>query len=147
MHITIGRVAEATGCKVQTIRYYEQIGILPEPLRSEGNQRLYGEDTVERLVFVRHARELGFPLDAVREILSLADNPNQPCEAADAIARRQLKAVERRIASLEALRVELSRMIEHRGGKIADCRVIKVLGDHAQCVATEHAPPVRAGQS
>lgn len=136
---TIGRLARATGCKVQTIRYYEQIGLLPEPVRSEGNQRLYGQDDIDRLAFIRHARELGFPLQAIRDLLSLSDEPNQSCEAVDAIAQTQLDEVERRIARLEALRLELTRMTEHcRGGRVSDCRIIAVLSDHALCEAEEH---------
>ena len=88
--ISIGQLASRTGCKVQTIRYYEQIGLMPESLRTEGNQRRYGPDHVARLAFVRHSRELGFSLEAIRELLSLADAPERPCAGADAIARRQL---------------------------------------------------------
>lgn len=132
MALTIGRVAEAAGCKVQTIRYYEQIGLLPPPARSDGNQRLYGQADIGRLRFIRHARELGFPLDAIRALLSLADTPEQSCDAADAIARDQLEAVEQRINRLQALKAELERMVEQcQGGRIADCRVIEALGDHS----------------
>jgi DNA-binding transcriptional MerR regulator len=88
--LTIGRVAQATGSKVQTIRYYEQIGLLPAPERSRGNQRLYDDRAVERLAFIRHARGLGFSLDAIRDLLDLADRPDRPCDEADAIARAQL---------------------------------------------------------
>ena len=120
--------------KVPTIRYYEEIGLLPEAERSAGNQRLYGQKAQERLTFIRHARELGFPLDAIRDLLSLSDRPNQSCAAADAIASVQLAAVEARIARLTALKAELERMlVQCAGGVIADCRVIEVLGDHAQC--------------
>lgn len=132
MALTIGRVAKAAGCKVQTIRYYEQIGLLPRPARSHGNQRLYGKADIDRLAFIRHARELGFPLEAIRALLSLADTPEQSCAAADAIARAQLEAVEQRISRLQALRAELERMLEQcRGGRIAECRVIEALGDPA----------------
>ena len=81
---TIGRLARETGCKVQTIRYYEQIALMPQPLRTAGNQRRYGPGHVARLAFIRHGRELGFPLDAIREFLSLSDDPDRPCEAAGA---------------------------------------------------------------
>lgn len=132
--LTIGRVAEATGCKVQTIRYYEQIGLLAAPERSRGNQRLYDDRAVERLAFIRHARGLGFPLDAVRDLLDLADKPDRPCDEADAIARVQLDQVEHRLSRLTALKAELERMIARcRGGRIADCRVIEALSDHGDC--------------
>jgi DNA-binding transcriptional MerR regulator len=135
--LTIGRVAEATGCKVQTIRYYEQIGLLPAPGRSRGNQRLYDDRAVERLAFIRHARGLGFPLDAIRDLLDLADRPDRPCDEADAIARAQLDLVERRLSRLTALKAELERMIAQcHGGRSADCRVIEPLGDRAEFEVT-----------
>lgn len=140
--LTIGVLAQEAGCKVQTIRYYEQIGLMPEPLRTAGNQRRYGREHVERLAFIRHGRELGFSLDAIRTLLSLADDPHQPCEAVDRIARTQLQAVEGRIVRLVALKAELERMIEQcRGGNIAECRVIEVLADHSQCLHDDHSEP------
>lgn len=130
----IGRLAKATGVKVPTIRYYEQIGLLPEPERTAGNQRLYTPKVQERLAFIRHARDLGFPLEAIRELLSLSDRPDIPCAAADEIAGRQLAAVNARIARLTVLRDELQRMLAQCAcGTIADCRVIEVLGNHALC--------------
>lgn len=138
--LTIGRLAEATGVKVPTIRYYEQIGLLPTPERTSGNQRLYGPQARERLAFVRHARDLGFPLDAIRELLSLSDSPGQSCAAADDIARRQLGAVRARIARLRALEAELERMVgQCAHGTISDCRVIETLGNHALCAHPHHA--------
>ena len=137
--LTIGRVAGATGCKVQTIRYYEQIGMLPSPDRSAGNQRIYEQSHVSRLTFIRHARGLGFPLKAIRALLSLADVPDQSCQDADAIARSQLAQVEQRIARLNSLKAELERMIvQCKGGRISDCRVIEVLGDHNLCSSDHH---------
>lgn len=135
---TIGALARKTGTKVQTIRYYEQIGLMPEPGRTEGGQRRYGEAELKRLSFVRHARQLGFSLDSIRELLGLADHPNRPCHEADSIARRQLRQVEQRITRLEALRTELERMVhECSGGRTADCRVLEVLRDHSECL-TDH---------
>jgi len=136
--LTIGKLGEAARVKVPTIRYYEEIGLLPEAGRSAGNQRLYDRAALGRLAFIRHARELGFSLGAIRDLLSLADRPDQPCEAADAIARAQLQAVQARIARLRALETELERMIDQCAcGTIRDCRVIETLGDHALC-AHEH---------
>ena len=136
--LTIGSLANKTGTKVQTIRYYEQIGLMPEPGRTEGGQRRYGDDELDRLAFIRHARQLGFSLEASRELLDLSDHPHRPCLEADAIARRQLKQVEQRLARLEALRTELQRMVhECSGGQTADCRVLEVLRDHSECL-TDH---------
>lgn len=136
--LTIGSLARRTGTKVQTIRYYEQIGLMPEPGRTEGGQRRYGDHELDRLAFIRHARQLGFSLEAIRELLDLSDHPNRPCHEADAIARRQLKQVEQRLARLEALRTELKRMVQEcSGGQTADCRVLEVLRDHSECL-TDH---------
>jgi Cu(I)-responsive transcriptional regulator len=142
--LTIGPVAEAAGCKVQTVRYYEQIGLLPPPARTQGNQRVYGEAHMKRLAFIRHARELGFSLESIRDLLSLADEPNRPCDAADAIAQAQLEEVAKRLGRLQALKSELERMLAQcRGGRIADCRVIEVLADHSHghCLHDGHSAP------
>lgn len=142
--LTIGKLGASAGVKVPTIRYYEQIGLLPEPDRSAGNQRLYTKATLERLTFIRHARELGFPLDAIRDLLSLSDRPDQSCAAVDAIASAQLVAVEARIGRLMALKAELQRMVAQcAGGRIADCHVIEVLGDHSLC-AHDHGADQQA---
>ena len=136
--LAIGTLAKRTGTKVQTIRYYEQIGLMPPPGRTEGGQRRYGEDELDRLSFIRHARQLGFSLEAIRELLDLSDHPTRPCHEADAIARRQLRQVEQRLARLEALRTELERMVhECSGGRASDCRVLEVLRDHSECL-TDH---------
>ena len=140
--LTIGHLARETGCKVQTIRYYETIGLMPEPARTAGNQRRYDRRHMDRLAFIRHSRELGFSLDAIRSLMSLADDPDRPCEAANRIAELQLVQVESRIERLQALKTELERMVEQcRGGRIADCRVIEVLADHAQCLHPDHRTP------
>ncbi len=138
--LTIGKLGEAAGVKVPTIRYYEQIGLLPEPERSARNQRLYGAKALDRLAFIRHARDLGFPLEAIRDLLSLSDRPDQSCAAVDIIAKEQLEAVKARIARLTALKTELERMITQCAqGTIEDCRVIEVLSDHALCAGDHRA--------
>ncbi|MCA0920736.1 MerR family transcriptional regulator [Pseudooceanicola nanhaiensis] len=137
----IGALARRTGTSVQTIRYYEQIGLLPEPERSAGGQRRYDAGTLDRLTFIRHARQLGFGLEAIRDLLDLSDHPEQPCEDADRIAAQQLRAVEQRIARLEKLREELARMVHDcDGGQAGACRVIEVLRDHSECL-TDHPAP------
>jgi DNA-binding transcriptional MerR regulator len=139
--IGIGDLARATDCKVQTIRYYEEIGLMPEPARTAGRQRRYDQRHVDRLAFIRHSRELGFSLEAIRELLSLSDRPDQPCDAVDRLARRQLEQVERRLARLTILKSELERMLEQcAGGKVRDCRVIEALSDHYQRPADSHLP-------
>lgn len=128
--VSIGEAARRSRVKVPTIRYYEEIGLLPAPPRSDGNRRLYGADDLHRLAFIRHARELGFDVEAIRTLLALQDDPNQSCAAANAIAKARLAEVNRRIVGLKALRTELRRMIaECACGRIADCRVIETLAD------------------
>ena len=134
--LAIGMLAKRTGTKVQTVRYYEQIGLLPQPGRTEGGQRRYGDADLDRLAFIRHARQLGFTLEAIRELLDLSDNPSRSCAEVDVIAHRQLKEVEARIARLEALRKELKRMLrECSRDTVSDCRVLEVLRDHGTCLA------------
>ncbi|MBN8944904.1 MAG: helix-turn-helix domain-containing protein [Rhizobiales bacterium] len=136
--LTIGGLARRAATKVPTIRYYETIGLMPEPFRSDGNQRLYDPDQADRLMFIRHARELGFSVDAIRSLLALSDRPDRSCEEADRLASEQLAGVRSRMLRLRALEVELERMIQScRHGDVAACRVIEVLGDHALC-AEDH---------
>lgn len=141
-HLTIGKLAREAGCKVQTVRWYEEIGLMPEPARTPGNQRIYSQAHADRLAFIRHARELGFPVDDIRALLGMADGPDQSCEAVDSVASRNLSAVRSRIERLKGLEAELERMIAQcRGGKVQDCRIIEVLSDHshAHCLSDEHA--------
>lgn len=138
--LTIGQLATQTGTRVQTIRYYEQVGLMPVPGRTEGNQRRYRPQDLRRLAFIRHGRELGFSLGTIRQLLQLGDNPDRSCAAVDRIASRQLRHVRSRITRLKALEAELQRMIvQCRGRRIADCRVIEVLADHVHCLA-DHRP-------
>lgn len=128
MRLTIGALARRTGVKAETIRYYERISLLQAPARTEGNYRSYDEAQLRRLSFIRRARDLGFSLDNVRELLRLADEADGSCEAVDLIAQRHLAEVERKIADLTALRDELAELVGRcRRGTIADCRIIGTL--------------------
>lgn len=132
--LSIGAAARASGVKVPTIRFYEEAGLLPTLPRTDGNRRLYDTAQVQRLAFIRHARELGFDLDAIRALLQLQGHPDQPCAEVDAIARARLAEVRRRITALKALEAELDIMVracDH--GRIGDCRVIETLADHTHC--------------
>lgn len=141
MDISIGDLAKASGVKVPTIRFYEQIGLLPVAPRTEGNRRVYGLVTTRRLAFIKHARQLGFSVEAIRALLDLSDHPDRPCADANRLAERQLAAVEEKIARLSALRGELERMVAVGcDGQVAECRVIEVLGDHSLC-AHDHLTP------
>lgn len=124
----IGDLAQRTGVNVETIRYYERIGVLPQPHRQSNGRRKYGEGDRQRLSFIRHARELGFDLGSVRTLLTLQELPEASCERAAELAQTQLVEVEKRIAHLLNLRKELSRMVaECRRGVVSDCRVIEAI--------------------
>ncbi|PZQ65450.1 MAG: transcriptional regulator [Phenylobacterium zucineum] len=140
--LTIGKLAKAAQVKVPTIRFYEQIGLLPPAERSESDRRLYDDASVRRLSFIRHARQLGFSVEAIRVLLALTDEPDRPCEEANALAAEQLADVEAKIVRLQALRGELQRMATTNcHGRAGDCRVIEMLSDHALC-AHEHERPI-----
>lgn len=130
----IGSLARLAGVKIPTIRYYEEIGLLPAPPRSQSNRRLYAARDAARLAFIRHARELGFDLDAIRTLIALQERPEQSCHEADGIARARLAEVDDKIARLSALKGELEHMLDGCAhGRIATCRVIEVLADHGKC--------------
>jgi DNA-binding transcriptional MerR regulator len=126
--VPIGVAATRSGVKVPTIRYYELIGLLPKPPRTKSNRRTYKTADLCRLVFIRHARELGFDIEAIRTLLTLQDNPDRSCTTADAIARVRLDEVERRIEILKKLKIELQRMLASCSRvRVADCRVLEAL--------------------
>lgn len=130
----IGELSRATGTNIETIRYYERIGLLPAPHRTAANYRSYGEPHRARLTFVRHSRDLGFTIEEIRSLLDLSDDPARECREADRIASRHLEQVKDKITQLTRLRDELTRIVGRcRGGVAADCRVIEALGDHRHC--------------
>ncbi|MGQ3101747.1 MAG: MerR family transcriptional regulator [Sphingopyxis solisilvae] len=134
----IGELSRATGANIETIRYYERIGLLPQPARTRANYRDYGDLHRARLTFVRHSRELGFTIEEIRSLLDLSDDPGRDCSEADRIASRHLAQVEEKIAQLTLLRNELTRIVGRcRGGAAADCRVIEALGDHRHCESAQ----------
>lgn len=128
---TIGKLSAASGVKVPTIRFYEQSGLLPEPPRTASDRRLYDDDALRRLAFIRHARQLGFDLDAIRSLLALSDLPDHACDDANRIAEQHLEAVSDKIWRLKALERELVRMTKAcaADGAISACKVIEVLQD------------------
>lgn len=129
MVLTIGDLGRATNTKVETVRYYERIGLLPKPPRSAGNYRSYGAPELGRLSFIRRARDLGFSLDQVRTLLGLSDDRSCDCAGIDRIANEHLREVDRKIADLKALRRELKAVIDScDGGTVGECRIIEALG-------------------
>ena len=124
----IGDLSRETGVNIETIRYYERSGVLPPPARLDNGRRVYDDADVRRLGFIRHARDLGFDLQSVQILLALQEQPQASCADASRIAQAQLDEVEQRIARLQSLQLELSRMVtECRKGVVAECRVIEAL--------------------
>ena len=148
MSLSIGDLARQTGVKVPTIRYYEARGLIAAPRRSAGNQRRYDGAALARLRFIRHARELGFSLEAVAQLIELQDHPDRACDAATRIAADQLDAVREKIRRLRTLETELARITEGctGAGPSRDCYVLASLADHALC-ETDHAPADGCGAS
>ena len=129
MALTIGEMGKATNTKIETIRYYERIGLLPKPARTSSNYRDYGQAELGRLSFIRRSRDLGFSLDQVRALLGLSDDKSCDCAGIDRIANQHLVEVDRKIADLQALRRELKAVIDScDGGTVAECRIIEALG-------------------
>jgi len=127
-HLSIGDLSRATDTKVETIRFYEKTGLLPEPARTGGNYRAYERTHLNRLSFIRRARDLGFSLDQVRALLALSDDRSQSCEAIDVIARAHRDEVERKIKDLQALKTVLDKVLETCSCNIvADCAIIESL--------------------
>ncbi|WP_105371740.1 MerR family transcriptional regulator [Neorhizobium huautlense] len=137
--LSIGSLSKRTGVKVPTIRYYEQMGLLKAAERSEGNQRRYERSDLERLAFIRHARDLGLDIPAIRELIRLSEHSQQPCADADRIAAEHLAAVREKIVRLRKLEQELDRIVSHCDGghSIEECYVIRALSDHGLC-ESEH---------
>ena len=129
----IGQLSTLTGIKITTIRYYETIGLLPEPPRSGGNRRLYGALHRDRLTFIRRARNFGFGLEAIRELLLLDRSRDQPCATASHIAQAHLEGIEQRILELTALKAQFQTLIiTCSGQQVADCTILKALHDEGQ---------------
>lgn len=136
--LSIGDLSRRTGVKIPTIRYYEQMGLIAAPERSEGNQRRYTRQELERLSFIRHARDLGLSIVAIRELAELSEDPEKPCAEAHRIAKEHLGEVRLRITRLKRLERELSRITAScEQGHVGQCNVIRSLADHRLC-DTEH---------
>lgn len=134
---SIGQLSKRTGVKVPTIRYYEEVGLLEPPVRTEGNQRRYSRAGLERLAFIQHARQLGFSVEDIRELVDLSQHPDISCASANAIAERHLVEVRERIGKLKRLEEELERITACKADHISDCKVIETLADHSLC-KSEH---------
>ena len=127
--IRIGELSRRTGCNIETIRYYERVGLLPRPSRSTSRYRLYGDEDVSRLTFVRRSRELGFTLDEVRALLALSvDQDEETCSEVRELAAGHLADVRAKIADLRAMeRVLAEAMRRCDAGERRGCPLIDTL--------------------
>jgi MerR family copper efflux transcriptional regulator len=127
--LTIGAVAKRAGVAIDTIRYYEREGLLPEPARRPSGYRSYGEDTVAQLLFIRRAKNLGFTLEEIRELLALSVDRQRGVKAVRQRAQRRLAEIEARIAELERVRAGLAELIEAcpGHGAPAQCPILRAL--------------------
>ena len=126
--ISIGAAARRSGVNIETIRFYERCGLLAAPPRTAGGHRVYDEGGVKRLNFVRRARELGFTLDQVRNLLALADEEETSCAQVAALANDQLNAVRGRLADLARMETVLAAMIDRCAhGTVPDCPILEAL--------------------
>jgi MerR family mercuric resistance operon transcriptional regulator len=126
--LSIGALSRHTDCNIETIRYYERIGMLPEPPRTGGGHRLYGNDHLKRLLFIRRSRELGFTLEDVRGLLCLVDSGHYTCAEIKRTTLAQLRSVQSKLADLQRLERVLEQMASQcPGDDEPDCPVIEAL--------------------
>ena len=127
--ISIGDLGKGTGTKVVTVRYYEQIRLLPVPSRTAGNYRTYTNEHMRRLQFIRRCRDLGFTLDQIRDLLRLSSQKDEECADVDRITAQHLIEIEQKISALKRLAKELRRLNNccQGNGIIADCRILEAL--------------------
>ena len=130
--LTIGKVSSRTGCNIETIRYYEKEGLLPRPLRSSGGHRLYNEELLERLIFIRRARELGFSVLEIKQLHSIVDGELVSCEKVKKIADSHLKDIGQKIADLSRMQLILTELSHQCSGRdLPDCPIISALQGHS----------------
>lgn len=128
--LTVGELAQHTDCKVETVRYYEKIGLLPQPPRSPGGHRLYPFDSLKRLTFIRRSRELGFSIEQVRNLLHIIDEPHHTCGEVKALTLAQAHEIQQKINDLKRLQKALNDMASKCKGKsfnVNDCEIIDAL--------------------
>ena len=131
---SIGDLSKRTGVKIPTIRYYEKVKLMVPPGRNAGNQRQYSPEGLARLLFIKHARQLGFSIEDIRDLVALSTSPQQSCEEAHQIIAAQLISVRQRVDKLQTLERELLRMAKLSDSGVVDkCRVIETLADHELC--------------
>ena len=129
-HFSIGKLAEAANCKVETVHYYEKTGLMPEPSRTEGGHRIYLLSHVKRLNFIRRSRDLGFTIKQIKDLLKFIDEPDHYCGEVKAMAMLQTRVVQKKIDDLQRLQNALEKMISQCNEddySIENCPIIDAL--------------------
>ena len=125
----IGQLAERSGTQIETIRYYEHVGLIPAPMRSTSGYREFSPEDLQRLAFVRRCRELGFSIKEIRSLLMLAKRRDSSCTNVTRLAAQHLKEVRQRLADLQRLERALDTLIlSCANGRVADCKILETLG-------------------
>jgi Cu(I)-responsive transcriptional regulator len=131
LSLQIGELARSAGIPAATIRYYEKIGLLSSPARSNGNYRRYGKDDLDRLIFVRRGRELGFSIEQVKDLLDLSDQKDQDCALVIRLTQEHLVDIEKKINDLAMLKERLSMLASLcNGGRVVECRILDALSSY-----------------
>lgn len=148
MALKIGALAERTGTNTPTIRYYEEIGLLPRPDRREGGQRSYGDEDVKRLTFIRRCRDFGFPIEQVRTLASLMQDRDRSCTEARDLAQEHLAAVRAKLVELKALERSIAGFVEScdatcAGGPGPDCVILEDLAEPTTYVVSKREQRAR----
>ena len=143
--MTIGVLAAETGCTVPTIRYYEDIGLLPEASRRTGGHRVYGDGDLRRLTFIRRCRDFGFPIEQIRELVALVGSPGRDCTAARDLAAQRLADVRRKLKELHALEKSLKTFVDEcttqcAGGPAGACVILEDLATPKPVCCDSNAP-------
>lgn len=129
MHFQIGALSAETGVNIETIRYYERIGIMPPPPRTQGGQRVYGDDHLKRLTFIRRSRELGFSLDEIRALLGLAGGHAFTCAEVRDMAHAHVAGIRQKVRDLKRLELVLTDLAARcHGRKVPECPILNALG-------------------
>jgi Cd(II)/Pb(II)-responsive transcriptional regulator len=145
--IKISELSKQVGCPVQTIRFYEQEGLVPAPARTAGNYRLYTISHVERLRFIRHCRSLDMTLDEIRQLLKLRDTPQESCADVNALLDEHIDQVARRIGELRALETHLKdlRRLCGKARPAQNCAILRELAS-PQSGASDVLGPIASGE-
>ncbi len=127
-NFTIGSLSKKTDVNIETIRYYEKIGVMPQPQRSEGGNRLYDTEQVKRLLFIRRSRELGFPIEAIRELLNLVDKKAYTCAEIANLSQKHLDGVRSKIKDLLKIEGHMQDMLSQcNKNSMPECFIIDAL--------------------